>query len=320
MTVDTANRPTLTQESRAVMAQLERQAKSRRLWTIGLVLILLAGSALALIQLEDRSAGTFRSGLAHLGDFFDDYLPPLDREVLFTPARISDRNDMRLETLDGERPPTGSLARWQQYIARNSLLLIETLNIAVLSTLLGAVIGLVLAFLGSFRFSPAPWVRVLARRMMEICRSVPDLIIALLFLYFLGRNALPGIIAIGVHTIGALGKLYSEVIDNASDGPVQGIRATGASWAQSMRYGILPQILPNIVSYGLLRLEINLRVSTILGFIGVGGIGYQIFLHISQTHFNSAFAGISLVLVAIVLIDSLSAYLRERIIGRQGAH
>ncbi len=125
------------------------------------------------------------------------------------------------------------------------------------------------------------------------------------------------IIAITVHTIGALGKLFFEVVENSDMKPDEGLRAAGASWVERVRFAIVPQVLPNFVSYTLLRAEINVRASTIIGAVGGGGIGEVFRLAIGRDHAAKTYAIIILLLVSVIAIDQFSSWLRRRLIGQQ---
>ncbi|MGD9250889.1 MAG: ABC transporter permease subunit, partial [Desulfobacterales bacterium] len=150
--------------------------------------------------------------------------------------------------------------------------LIETLNIAGAATLVGGAAAMVLAFLGSGNLGVKPPVVVpIVRRLMDGMRAFPELIIALFLIFILGSSPVPAMLAVAFHTAGALGKLFSEVNENADSAPIEGLESCGASWLQRMRYGVLPQVLPNYLSYFMLRFEINVRASAILGFVGAGG-------------------------------------------------
>ncbi len=141
--------------------------------------------------------------------------------------------------------------------------------------------------------------------------------IAGFFLAILSLGAIPAIIAVSIHTIGALGKMFFEVVENADMGPDEGLRAAGANWTERVWFGIVPQVLPNFLSYALLRFEINVRASTIIGAVGGGGIGEVLRLSISQTHEAKTLSIILLLFLTIVSVDQLSAFLRRKIVGDQ---
>jgi len=201
--------------------------------------------------------------------------------------------------------------------------LIETLNIAGTATLVGGAAAVVLAFLGSSNLGVKPPVVVpMVRRIMDSMRAFPELIIALFLIFILGSSPVPAMIAVAFHTAGALGKLFSEVNENADADPVEGLASCGADWLQRMRFGVLPQVLPNYLSYFMLRFEINVRASAILGFVGAGGIGTELRRTIGwgQGAGDETAALFFLLILSIFVIDQLSSFMRQRLVfGKAGA-
>ncbi len=195
--------------------------------------------------------------------------------------------------------------------------LLETINVALVSTLLGTVLAVIYSLASTRNIGVWPPLIPVMRRIMDVSRAFPDIVLALLLIYILGSNALPGIIAITIHTSGALGKLFSEVNENIDQKPIDGLRATGAGWLQRIRFAVLPQVAPNYLSYMLLRLEINVRASAILGFVGAGGIGSELSRTLKWGIGSYDDAGMILLLlfVTIVTIDQISSYLRNRLAG-----
>lgn len=193
--------------------------------------------------------------------------------------------------------------------------LIETLNIAAVATLLGAALGLVLSLLSTRGMARWPMLIPLFRRIMDVTRALPEIVVALVLIYMLGGGPIPAMIAIALHTAGALGKLYSEVNENADLKPVDGLTSVGATWSQKMLLGVMPQVAPNYLSYGLLRFEINIRASAILGFVGAGGIGYELRNSMAwgPGRFDEAAAIFLLLFGTIVAVDQLSSSLRNRL-------
>ncbi len=193
--------------------------------------------------------------------------------------------------------------------------LIETINIAAASTLIGTIAGTFLALMSTRGMALWPSMIPLFRRVADICRAVPEIVIALVLIFILGGGPVPAMIAIAIHTAGALGKLFSEVNENASLKPVEGLHSVGASWSQRMYLGVIPQVGPNYVSYALLRFEINIRASAILGFVGAGGLGYELRNAMSwgQGRYDEAAAIFILLFVTIVVVDQASGYLRDRL-------
>ncbi|MGR3793549.1 phosphonate ABC transporter, permease protein PhnE [Vannielia sp. SX4] len=253
------------------------------------VLLLVSGFMLA----DERNAGGFWNGLPQILDF---------------PADVVADTIPRLHLLP-------------EHIARYFPALIETINIAAVSTLLGAVAAMVFSLLATRGLARWPRAIPLFRRAMDIMRAVPEIVIALMLIFVLGGGPVPAMIAIAFHTAGALGKLFSEVAENADLKPVEGLSSVGATWTQRMWLGVIPQVAPNWLSYGLLRFEINIRASAILGFVGAGGIGYELKNAMSwgQGKFDEAAAIFILLFLTIVLFDQLSSMARHKLAG-PGAH
>src|SRR3981081_4816139 len=178
----------------------------------------------------------------------------------------------RILTLeDGTRVWT-NIAEWLWGWCKWSLLLGETILISYVGTLSGAVLAFALNFLAAENTAPAPWLRVVVKRLMEFCRTVPDIVFALIFVIAFGLGPMAGVLAIMIHSVGALGKLYSEIVENIDMKPVEGVRSTGASWLSCMRFAVVPQVAAGFASYTLLRFEINVREASVMGFVGAGGI------------------------------------------------
>ncbi|MCA3440339.1 MAG: phosphonate ABC transporter, permease protein PhnE [Cereibacter sp.] len=195
--------------------------------------------------------------------------------------------------------------------------LIETLNIAAVATLIGALMAAGLSLLATRGLARWPRLIPVFRRTMDALRAVPEIVIALVLIFVIGGGPVPAVIAIALHTGGALGKLFSEVAENADLKPVEGLSSVGATWGQKMWLGVIPQVAPNWVSYALLRLEINVRASAILGFVGEGGIGHDLKLAMQwgQGRYDEVVAIFLLLFVAIVAIDRVSDSYRHRLVG-----
>lgn len=194
--------------------------------------------------------------------------------------------------------------------------LIETLNIAGVATLIGALAAMGLALLSTRGLARWPRLTPVFRRLMDSFRAIPEIVIALVLIYILGGGPVPAVIAIAIHTAGALGKLFSEVAENADLKPVEGLTSVGASWGQQMWLGIIPQVAPNWLSYALMRFEINVRASAILGFVGSGGIGYdlKIAMQWGGGRYDEVVAIFLLLFAAIVTIDRFSDHARTRLV------
>jgi len=195
--------------------------------------------------------------------------------------------------------------------------LIETINIAAVSTLLGVLGAVVISLLATRGLAKWPRLVGMFRRVMDILRAIPEIVIALVLIFILGGGPVPAMIAIALHTVGALGKLFSEVNENASLKPVEGLHSVGATWGQRMWLGVIPQVAPNYLSYALLRFEINIRASAILGFVGSGGIGYDLKNAFSwgQGRYDEVAAIFLLLFGTIVLFDQVSSRYRNKLIG-----
>ena len=208
------------------------------------------------------------------------------------------------------------VAEWYWDISRWLDSLLNTLLMAFLATVLGTAIGGFLSFFAArnlARHYATYWVM---RRVLEIARTVPDIVWALLFIIAFGIGPLAGILAITMHTIGAQGKLFAEVNENISPLPIDGIRAAGGSWYEEIRFAVLPQVTPNYLSYTFWRLELNVRSATIVGFVGAGGIGHDLFTSIQLLYFGDAGAILLIIVTTIMLIDMMSEKFRHSAIGK----
>ncbi|MQX36361.1 phosphonate ABC transporter, permease protein PhnE [Roseospira navarrensis] len=193
--------------------------------------------------------------------------------------------------------------------------LIETLNIAATATILGGLLAMVFAFLSTRNLDVWPPLIPVSRRLMDVMRAFPELILALFLIFVLGASSVPAMIAIAVHTIGALGKLFSEVNENVDRRPIEGLQAVGAGWLQRMRFGVLPQVLPNYTSYFLMRFEINVRASAILGFVGAGGLGAELRRTIGWGSGEETAALLLLLFASIMVIDQFSGVVRRSLVS-----
>jgi phosphonate transport system permease protein len=203
------------------------------------------------------------------------------------------------------------------YVPEYFYKMLETLNIALLATFIGFTFGFMLCFVAAKNLTASRWLRFAVRRFMEILRAFPEIVIAGFFLAIFSLGPIPAIIAVAIHTIGALGKMFFEVVENADMKPDEGLRAVGGNWFERVWFGIVPQVMPNFISYFLLRLEINVRASTIIGAVGAGGIGEVLRLSISRGHEAKTLAIILLLFVTIICVDQLSAWLRKKLVGKQ---
>lgn len=191
----------------------------------------------------------------------------------------------------------------------------ETLSMAFLGTVLGAVFAFPLSFLGAKDLNRIAFLRFGVRRGFDVIRAFETLILALVFIRAFGLGPLPGVLAIAVGEIGVLAKLYAEAIENTSAKPVEGVTAAGGSRLQAMRIGLLPQVWPVLLSITLYNFESNVRSGTILGIVGAGGIGFMLSDRIGAYRWDEAWSIILLIILMVYVIDWLSGQIRARFIG-----
>lgn len=196
--------------------------------------------------------------------------------------------------------------------------LVETVAMALLGTLLGAIVALPLALVSARTTFPIRAAQFVFRRFSDALRSLDHLIWALVFVRAVGLGPLAGIMAIAIVDVGNLAKLYSEAIDNAARRPVEGVRASGGTWFDGVRLGVLPQVAPNMLAATLYMFESNTRSATILGIVGAGGIGYQLADRLRVYEFGQASLMIILIVITVSAIDALSGWLRARLIKGAG--
>lgn len=192
----------------------------------------------------------------------------------------------------------------------------ETLAIAFLGTVLGAVVAFPVSFLGAKNVNRLNWLRMSTRRGYDVIRAFETLILALIFIRAFGLGPLAGILAIAVSEIGTFAKLFSEAIENTSNKPVEGVKASGGSRLQQIRFGIAPQVNPVIMSILLYNFESNVRSGTILGIVGAGGIGFLLSDRIAAYRWGEAWSIIFLIIAMVYVIDWLSGLIRKRLIGK----
>ena len=276
------------------------QLRSRKLWNIFIILIF-AVSFFMSSSIIDFNLSQIIDGFPRLGGYIVKILPNLDINLILENSKTE-----------------GSVQYWYFNFKKYAALLYETFNMAVLATLMGFIFALILSFLSAKNIAPNIYSYHLVKRILEFLRGVPEIIFAILFVWALGVGPIAGVIAITIHTTGALGKLFSEVHENADLKNCEAIRSHGGNWISEMRYGIVPKVLPNIISYALLRFEINIRASTVIGFVGAGGIGQELYLVINFNYYEEVSAIILLIILTVITIDISSSRIRQKIIGEIG--
>ena len=279
---------------RPLIAAYATQVRARRMQSLLVFVCLAAAVGLSSISAEISPARFF----ANIGNF---------TSYIF-----------RLTHLDSGAYIWTDPVEWFWGLRRWLRLLGETLLMAYVGTILGASGAFFLCFLAAANVSPNRWLRIAVRRFCELCRTVPELVFALIFVIAFGLGPVGGVLALAIHGVGALGKLFAEVVENIDMKPVEGVHATGASWHVAMRYGVLPQVLPTFVSYSLLRFEINVRGAAVIGFVGAGGIGVDLLEAIRKFYYSDVSAMLLLIVIAVSLIDFGTGLVRHRLIGRGG--
>ncbi len=212
----------------------------------------------------------------------------------------------------------GDMAEWFYGLPKWLNMLWETVLIAYIATLLGTLGAAALCFHASQNLSRGKASYWITRRVFEIARTIPELVFALIFVFAFGIGPLAGILAIAIHSMGGNGKLFAEAVENIDMKPVDGLKATGANWVQTIRYAVLPQVLPNFTSFALWRFEINVRSASIIGFVGAGGIGQEFYTAISRLYYEDISALLILLVTTVVLIDMACERIRHRFIGKEG--
>ncbi len=190
----------------------------------------------------------------------------------------------------------------------------ESISIAWLGTIIAAVFAVPLSFLAAENLvgRPIAWV---VRQVLNLLRAIPEVILALIFIPVFGLSPMAGVLAIGVGSIGTLGKLFYEIIEGIQPGPVEAADAVGATRLQRLRWGVLPQVTPELASFILYRFEINIRASAVLGVVGAGGIGGDVQQAILFKDYGAAGLGLIIIILGTIAVDTVSGAVRRRIIA-----
>ena len=277
---------------------------SKRGWTIFALAVFLICLGLS-IYISNFYPDRLANGVPRIFEYFGTILPELQWDMLF-----EGRDD------DGRAVP-GSITYWYTDFWTYATLIWETILMAMTASLIGAAIAFVMSFPAANNLAPNSWIYWISRRFLEVCRGIPEILLALVFVFMIGIGPLAGVLAIAIHTAGALGKLFAEVNENASSRPVEGIAAVGGNWPEKIVYGVVPEVAPNFFSYAMLRFEINVRASSIIGFVGAGGIGQELNRVISFYSDDRVMAVLILVILTVTVIDLISERIRHRFIGRE---
>jgi phosphonate transport system permease protein len=190
---------------------------------------------------------------------------------------------------------------------------LETIDIGLFGTLMGIVMAVPLSILAAANVTPSRWLYYLARGIIGFTRSVPDLVWALLFVTAVGLGPFPGGLALAVHSVGMLGRLFAETIENMDMAPIDALSLTGASRLQVFTHGVVPSVLPALAGIGLYRLDENIRSSLVLGFVGAGGIGFQLLTAMNLFQYQQVSLLLIVVFIIVFAAERLSAVCRERL-------
>jgi len=195
--------------------------------------------------------------------------------------------------------------------------ILEVLSMAFVGTFLGTLCSFFLALLAAKNLTPSPIVRTAAKWLMAAERAVPTLIIILLLVVVIGLGPFSGMIALAIGSVGMLGKLFAEAMENVDPKPLESLASTGANRVQVIRYAVLPQVIPSLIANTLYKFDINLRAALFLGVVGGGGIGFELHLAMSLFRYPDALAITVMILVLVWMAEKLSDHLRKKIIGRE---
>lgn len=223
---------------------------------------------------------------------------------------------------DGERlaegvPSLGSMvgemfppnfADWQTWLKP----LLDTLAMSVAGTALAVVLSIPVAFLAARNTAPHPLVFQAARTLLNGLRSIPELILGIIFVAAVGFGALPGVLALGLHSVGMVGKFFAEAVEHADEAPIEAARAAGASPLQVILHGVLPQVMPQFAGIAIYRWEYNFRASTVMGMVGAGGIGFELMGALRIMQYQDVSAILVVILAMVTVVDALSGHLRKQ--------
>ncbi|CQH08219.1 putative ABC transport membrane permease [Yersinia enterocolitica] len=269
-----------------------KQKRETLIWSLTLVIIYLGAGSIAEFNLH-----TVFISIPHFFDYLVETIPILHWHKLLA---------------DGHTE--GSLAYWGYRLPIQLPLIWETLQLAVASTILSVMVAIILAFLAANNTQIPSWLRLSIRTFVAFLRTMPELAWAVMFVMAFGIGAIPGFLALALHTIGSLTKLFYESLETASDKPVRGLAACGAGKLQRMRFALWPQVKPIFLSYSFMRLEINFRQSTILGLVGAGGIGQELMTSIKLDRYDQVSMTLLLIIIVVSLLDYTSGKLRKRVV------
>ena len=239
-------------------------------------LLLVCAAALTITGFFD--AARFAEGIPALAQLFSEMIPP-------------------------------DFSRWQHWLRP----LLDTLAMSIAGTILAVILSLPLALLAAPNTTPFPALGYVARLLLSFLRSVPELILGIIFVAAVGFGALPGVLALALHSVGMVGKFYAEAIEHVDPRPLEAARAAGATRIQVITHAVLPQVLPQMADITIYRWEYHFRASTVLGIVGAGGIGFELIAALRLISYDQVAAILITILACVVVVDSLGAMLRKRL-------
>lgn len=243
-----------------------------------LVMSVVAVSAAALWFAGFFDAERFADGIPALGQLFAEMVPP-------------------------------DFSRWRTWLRP----LADTLAMSIAGTALAVVLSLPLALIAARNTAPLPALYHGARTLLSFLRSVPELIMGIVFVAAVGFGALPGVLALALHSVGMVGKFYAEAIEHADDKPLEAARAAGATRAQVVTHAVLPQVIPQLADITVYRWEYHFRASTVLGIVGAGGIGFELIAALRLLRYDQVSAILLTILACVLVVDAIGAWLRSKL-------
>jgi phosphonate transport system permease protein len=286
--------PVLPSQQLAALSEAYRQAVGRRRRRLTLAVAVFCA---ALIVAGAGAEVNLRTLLTHFGSF----------------AGYFDR----ILTLESGARVWTDIGEWFWGWHKWLSMLGETILIGYVGTLAGALAAFALNFLAAENTTPSPLLRFAVRRLLEFARTVPGIVFALIFVIAFGLGPMAGVLAIAIHSTGALGKQFAEIVENADMKPIEGVRSTGANWVSCMRFAVLPQVAAGYASYALLRFEINVRESSVMGFVGAGGIGQELIVAIRKFYYSDVSAILVMIILTVFVIDIGTGWVRGRLFGKE---
>ena len=258
---------------------LEKYLRSQWTWkTYLFISALISSLVFVTIDLEINFIALFTDSSKYFGDIFNRMLPP---------------DFSRLDNLISA--------------------MFETIEIAFLGTFIAITLSIPVGLFSARNLAPNYFVFLIARVITIFFRAIPEFIIAMILVIAVGFGAIPGVLALGLHTMGFLAKFYAEDIEHVNKGPIEALKSSGASKRQIISFAVIPQIIPSFVANNLYILDRNIRMATMLGIVGAGGIGYELQSSFRMFEYQKVSAIIIIIFITIFIIDHLSSYIRSKI-------